>query len=114
MDRGTWRLVRQKVRLPSLDGSPLRSPEAARLVAAGAESGAVAPEPLGDGPPTLGTWQVRGVLLEPVRAAQLLASLPVDGRVDFPSVQLGTDIRYWSGVAKLILELLARQRCVPT
>jgi SNF2 family DNA or RNA helicase len=113
VDRGTWRLVREWIRLPSRSESPVHSPEAARAVAALGDGGTPA-EPVGDGPLLLGTWQVRGVALEAVRAVQLLADLPGDGRIATNSVVLGSDIRFWSAVAKLVVELLARQRVVPT
>ena len=136
-ERTIWRLARQQVRLPSREGGPLHSPEAARVVAAlgddgGAEERGGASGQLGEtgeeanlspAPPlpspsaaaeALVAWQVRGVALEPVRAAELLASLPLDGRVESDSIVLAADMRYWSACAKLVVELLARQRFVPS
>ena len=111
LERSTWRLVRQLIRLPTVGDSPCRSPEAVRAVAALGES---LPEAPTDGRATLSTWQVRGVALEPMRAVQLLASLPVEGQTGAASTVLGADLRYWSAAAKLVVELLARERLVPT
>lgn len=110
VDQAVWRLARACIRLPSGTTNPLRSPEAARLVAARQEETDAGPAPLRL---TLGIWQVRGLTLELGRAAPLLASLPGDGRLPSGSMVLGSDIRYWSAAAKLVLELLARQRLVP-
>jgi hypothetical protein len=120
VERTTWRLARQVTRLPTSGESPLPSPEAARARAA-----ALLAE--GEGPPKggpadgesagetrLAAWQVRAVALDPVRAVQLLACLPIDGQLESAEILLGTDLRYWSAVAKLVLELLARQRLVPS
>jgi SNF2 family DNA or RNA helicase len=112
LERSTWRLVRELVRLPTQGESPCRSPEAWRAVTALGELPPSASSP--NGAVHLSTWQVRGVALEPPRAAQLLASLPVDGLTGLSSTILGADLRYWSAVAKLVVELLARQRIVPT
>jgi superfamily II DNA or RNA helicase len=55
-------------------------------------------------------WRVTGVALDVLSALDLLVALPSstgDGQ------QWGTDLRYWSLIAKLGLELLARHRFLP-
>ncbi len=55
-------------------------------------------------------WQVSGVALDVLSALDLLVALPSSpGEGPY----WGTDLRYWSSVAKLGLELLARHRFLP-
>jgi SNF2 family DNA or RNA helicase len=60
-------------------------------------------------PPTLVPWRVSGLALDVGAALDLLVGLPARGA----DRRWGTDLRYWSAVAKLGLELLARQAYLP-
>ncbi len=59
--------------------------------------------------PDLTAWKVPGLALDVLPTLDLLAALPL-GRSDR---RWGADLRYWSLVAKLGLELLARQQLLP-
>jgi SNF2 family DNA or RNA helicase len=97
------------VRLPSFNQMPLPSPEA---VAAGADA---ARDP-GDGEPTvaLAQWSVRGRAVPASQAVWLLSLLPATNEALDQEIALGADARYWRSVAKMALELVARERFVPT
>jgi SNF2 family DNA or RNA helicase len=92
----------QWVRLPSLPHLPLTSPELLRDTA-------------GDGPakPALALWEVTALRLEAATALTFLARLP-EQRNPAPGVALGADLRYWREAGKFGLELLARQRFMPS
>ena len=60
--------------------------------------------------PRLTPWKVPGLALEPVRVLDLLVRLPLDAGGER---WWGADLRYWGLVAKLGLELLARQKYLP-
>ncbi len=64
--------------------------------------------------PTLGVWQVRGRAVPASQAVWLLSLLPVTDEPLAQGIGLGSDARYWRSVAKLALELVARERFVPT
>jgi hypothetical protein len=115
--RASW-----TVQVPTRDGLPLPSPEA---LAAGAlvESLAggpfdattcSAPDADGAGPVALSAWQVRGRAVPASQAVWLLSLLPASDEPLAQLVVLGADSRYWRSVAKLALELVARERFVPT
>lgn len=57
-------------------------------------------------------WQVQGLLLTPREMAAFLTVLPL-GQVDFGETTLGSDLRYWSHVARWGLDLLARGKFLP-
>ncbi|MDP8924846.1 MAG: SNF2 helicase-associated domain-containing protein, partial [Chloroflexota bacterium] len=113
------------IRLPSRDGRPLPSPEAlatgldaddltgdAEVTPGdGGESGST---PSSGCRPVLGSWAVRGRAVPASEAVWLLALLPADEGSPSPGLAVGTDVRYWSAAAKLALELVARERFVPT
>ena len=107
------------VRLPTRGGVPLPSPEA---VAAGADPGTT-PEPGNGALPeddgmspggSIVEWRVRGRAVPAGQAAWLLSLLPATDGSLTPDLVLGSDARYWRSVAKLALELVARERFVPT
>ncbi|MBN1877684.1 MAG: DEAD/DEAH box helicase [Anaerolineae bacterium] len=54
-------------------------------------------------------WKVSGIALNILAALDLLVGLPTRGQ----DRRWGTDLRYWSAVAKLGLELLSRQCYLP-
>jgi superfamily II DNA or RNA helicase len=83
--------------LPTAGNAPVPSPE---MLATG-----VIPPPAD--PPTLAPWQVRGLLLPPLAALDLLLALT-------PAHSIGDDLRVWRLAALLALDLLARQQVVPT
>ncbi len=60
--------------------------------------------------PRLTPWKVPGLTLDPVRVLDLLVRLPLDTGGER---WWGADLRYWGLVAKLGLELLARQKYLP-
>jgi SNF2 family DNA or RNA helicase len=101
------------VRLPSQAGLPLPSPEA---VTAGAEPGAQTSrngsDPAGHDVAIV-EWRVRGRAVPSSQAAWLLSLLPATDGPLTSGVVLGADARYWRAVAKLALELVARERFVP-
>jgi len=67
------------------------------------------------GPPVaLASWLVRGRAVPASDAVWLLALLPTSNDLLPADLSLGADVRYWSVVAKLALELVARERFVPT
>lgn len=90
------------VRLPSRGQRPLSSPE---LLQEALESGR--------GKVGLATWEVTTLPLEPAAALTLLARLP-EQTSPAPGVALGADLRYWREAGKFALELLARQRFLPS
>ncbi|MGE3909836.1 MAG: DEAD/DEAH box helicase [Chloroflexota bacterium] len=115
------------VTLPSWEGVPLISPEAsaAGSVLAQAVNGthaanngqsasALVATPHSDHTgPSLVTWRVRGRAVPASQAVWLLSLLPVTDGVLGQEIVLGADARYWRAVAKLALELVARERFVP-
>jgi hypothetical protein len=60
--------------------------------------------------PRLSPWKVSGLALDPLSALDLLIALPTGATTNR---QWGTDLRYWSLVAKLGLELLAQHKYLP-
>src|SRR5205823_8480028 len=91
--------------LPSADGRPQSSPERARAIG---ESRA--PEAL---PAALEEWTVPALMAPAGVAMRWLAALAREAR-PAPHLALGADLRFWSEAARLALELLARQRFVPS
>ena len=88
------------VRLPSAGGLPLPSPE-------------LAPDacPL-DELPVLAPWRVEALQLD---IAPVIRQFPGLAQEAMPAdVLLGDDISYWVAVSRVALELLYRQRVVPT
>ena len=102
------------MRLPSIWGAPLPSPEAA---AAGAEHGAGAADAGRMSRSVSDTRGMDGARPGGARQSGRLAALllpATDEPLDPEIVALGADARYWRSVAKLALELVARERFVPT
>jgi SNF2 family DNA or RNA helicase len=60
----------------------------------------------------LETWLVQGIALTAAEALPFLNSLPLSSVTAGESV--GTDLRYWSHVARWSLDLLARSKFLPT
>ncbi len=60
-----------------------------------------------DAPPTLAPWRVPTLPLDALTALDLLVAIPSRDR------RWGSDLRYWSAIAKLGLEVLARQYYFP-
>jgi SNF2 family DNA or RNA helicase len=100
LEEATLRLL-----LPAAGGRPLPSPERARL--GEAEVTRAAKEA------TLEEWTVPALSVPPLAALRWLAQLPREGR-PAAHLHLGADLRFWAEAARLALELLARQRFVPT
>ena len=65
--------------------------------------------PQSDSAPELAPWKVPGLALDILTALDVLVALPGRDR----DRRWGDDLRYWSRVAKLGLEMLARQRYLP-
>lgn len=61
---------------------------------------------------TLHPWQIAGILLTPLEAAQLLNSLPLSS-VKVDESVLGGDLRFWSHITRWSLDLLARSKVLP-
>jgi SNF2 family DNA or RNA helicase len=89
------------LRLPTASGALLPSPELARIQFSEERK-----------PEALGAWRVEALTFEPLEAMQFFAALPA--ALESPTIMLSTDTRFWSLVAKFALELLARQRYLPT
>jgi len=87
--------------LPTAKGRPLASPE---LLLDSAEP---------SGKKRLAPWRVSGVSIPPITALGWLVGLPNQLEEHPARVRLGDDVRFWSTVARLALELLARQRFLP-
>ena len=108
--------------LPTRDGAPLPSPEAtaagATIDGAQHDAGDVDPLPANDraqaDAPALSAWQVRGRAVPAGQAVWLLSLLPAADEPLAQQIVLGADARYWRSVAKLALDLVARERFVPT
>ena len=94
------------VRLPTRQAGPLPSPEAlaAGAILNGADDGE---------PASLEPWQVRGRAVPASQAVWLLSLLPATDDPLAQQIVLGADARFWRSVAKLALELVARERFVP-
>jgi len=86
--------------LPSAVDAPCLPPWL--VVAEGAEEAEVEPR--------LSPWKLSGLALDALSAMDLLIALPTGAARDR---QTGTDLRYWSLVAKLGLELLAQHKYLP-
>jgi SNF2 family DNA or RNA helicase len=89
------------VQLPTVNGSPMPSPEAAVLNGH-----------LGDATPTLTSWRVPALTFDATRAAELLLLLG-DEELSADRM-LGDDLRFWSVATRFAFELLYRQRLAPT
>ncbi len=90
------------VLLPSSSRGPLGSPQLIRDDEEGVED----VETSG-----LGLWEVTALALAPTQALALLVPLPLGPQ---PGIAVGSDLRFWNSAAKFALELLARQRFLPT
>ena len=106
-------------RLPSVGGAPSPSPDLA-----------VDPDSTRTGQPELAAWELEGLALPVEHGIELLLSLaeellgedadprsrPTEGalRRSNVDVAIGEDLRFWIFAARISLELLYRQRLVPT
>jgi SNF2 family DNA or RNA helicase len=113
--------ARQPIWLPSMGTRPQPSPELVRV--------GWARDPALDGfepaRAMLVLWRVEALLLDPDSAGTLLAGLPHHSSAELHepgaetpargAVRLvaGSDLRFWCAAAKLVLDLLARQRYLP-
>ncbi len=66
-----------------------------------------------DAPPTLAPWKIEALTLTPVQGFTFLTRLPRPENLP-PGFTPGADCRYWQTVARLVLEILARQALLPT
>ncbi len=89
------------LRLPSTPKAPLPSPDLARIQLSDAAE-----------PTQLSAWRVEANVFAPLAALSFFAALP--HQIESPTFMLSDDARYWSLAAKFALELLARQRFLPT
>ena len=62
--------------------------------------------------PHLAAWLVRGLWLPAGKAFSILANLPSESAAS--GFSLGEDARYWQTVCGLVLEVLAKQKILPT
>jgi len=86
--------------LPSTNRGPRHSPDL------------IVQEPVGPVRSTgLAPWQIESVSLDPDLALELLLSLPENPP---RGIAFGSSVRFWKEVSKYTLELVARQRFVPT
>ena len=90
-----------RLRLPSTRNTPLPSPD-------------LNPEWELDqySSPGLAPWLVRGLFLTAGKAFGVLANLPAESKTS--GFVMGTDARYWQSVCGLVLEVLAKQKLLPT
>ena len=58
-------------------------------------------------------WRVEGLGISVLRTLDILVGLPLGDRDPHAGQRFGVDLQYWSVVAKLGLELLARERFLP-
>ncbi|MBL1173733.1 DEAD/DEAH box helicase [Pantanalinema sp. GBBB05] len=70
-------------------------------------------EAASDRPEFLYPWQVHGILLSPNEALQFLNALPLGSTVTTEESWLGSDLRFWSHIARWSLDLLARCKFLP-
>lgn len=93
--------------LPTIGDAPLASPG---LISEEAPEDEVEPRAL-----VLLPWEIQGIALFAVQVVSLLYLLPegrvADGR---PAAMPGAFLRFWSMVSKFAMELLARQRFLPS
>ncbi|KKM08771.1 hypothetical protein SY88_21915 [Clostridiales bacterium PH28_bin88] len=97
-------LERLQLLLPTKkSGIPLPSPEFRYVF------GDVPEDPL-----TLSLWGVNGLVVSPVWVVNALIRLEETQTEPVKSSTFGNDLRFWSRTAKLALELLVRERFIPT
>ncbi|MFM7426812.1 MAG: DEAD/DEAH box helicase [Elainella sp.] len=63
--------------------------------------------------PQLQTWQVQGLRLTALEAVALLQSLPLSSVQDDSLAWIGSDLRFWSHLARWRLDLMARGKFLP-
>jgi superfamily II DNA or RNA helicase len=97
------------LRLPSVAGGPLASPELVRPLA-GATTGPATPSTEAAGQPALAAWRVPVLVFEPAAATALLAALD---SVTPGDVVLGGSVGYLAAVARFAGDLVARGRVLP-
>ena len=107
-ESGQLNSMRVQALLPSLERQPLASPTLVRDTPGEEETIPQASK--------LRPWRLEGLALSPLNALTLLVSLPQSDpslSEQVPGHALGQDLRFWSAVGKLELELLTRQRFLP-
>ncbi|MCG9886326.1 MAG: DEAD/DEAH box helicase [Cyanobacteria bacterium] len=92
-----------------------------KQVALGLPTVPESPSPLHSGTPpepemavALQPWWVPGLALDPEAALALLRSLPLAGEATESGSFVGSDLRFWSHVARWALDLQARSKALPT
>ncbi|MHC4063389.1 MAG: DEAD/DEAH box helicase [Planctomycetota bacterium] len=91
------------VRLPTCDGVPEASPQLGGPPAVGMPAETASQRPLAP-------WSVPCLVFSPAEAIDLLTALPDDN----PGVVgIGASLRYWSRLARMVVDLLAAERFVP-
>ncbi|MGD2207584.1 MAG: hypothetical protein PVH17_12495, partial [Anaerolineae bacterium] len=102
--------------VPSIDGANTSPTTRTILLPSSAEAPLLPPwlvteqvEPA-EAEPRLSPWTASGLVLDPLSALDLLVALPFGPA---SQQQWGPDLRYWSLVAKLGLELLAQHKYLP-
>ncbi|MFQ5491769.1 MAG: SNF2 helicase-associated domain-containing protein, partial [Phycisphaerae bacterium] len=88
------------LRLPTVEGQPERS----------AALSLDPPDPIGASMKQLHAWTVACLSFGPAEAVDLLASLPEEAP---GQLKLGDSLKFWSRLARLLLDLLRAQRFVP-
>lgn len=63
--------------------------------------------------PQLQSWQVQGLRLTALEAVALLQSLPLSSVQDDSLAWIGSDLRFWSHLARWRLDLMARGKFLP-
>jgi SNF2 family DNA or RNA helicase len=89
--------------LPSDNGNPLASPELL-----------LDREPSANDTARLLPFRIGGLALAPESALSWLVMLPTPEELDPHEFRLGADLRYWSTAARFALELLSRQKFLPS
>ncbi|WP_246273151.1 DEAD/DEAH box helicase [Candidatus Hakubella thermalkaliphila] len=92
--------------LPTIGDAPLVSPGLIREEAPEEE---VEPGAL-----VLSPWEVQGIALSAAQVVSWLSLLPECRVAGHPAAMTGASLRFWSVVSKFAMELLARQRFVPS
>ena len=63
--------------------------------------------------PQLKPWRIEGIGVPLLKMLDLFVALPIANHRPADVQRVGDDLRFWGIAAKFVLELLARQRCLP-
>ncbi len=99
-----WRASRRLTRVALLPSSTVAPLVPGWLITEGAQDATVG---------GLRPWRIEGLGIPAAELIELLVTLPQMANDDSTTHRLGADLRYWGLAAKLVLELLARQRYLP-